>query len=492
MREWDFEKNSRLGYSPDSFSYGSSKKVWWKCNRGHEWEAVVSSRSRGCGCPYCSNRKVLKGFNDFATTFPDLAQEWHPSKNEGLQPTEFTYGSGKMVWWLCKNGHEYQASIHNRTRGTGCPKCASALKSSFPEQAIFYYVHQAFPDAINRYTDIFDNGMELDVFIPSLSVGIEYDGLAYHNEESLKKDNAKYNICKKRGISLIRVVETTPSAVFRLQDYKLEVPNGKRKYLNSVISQLCFYLGKPMNIDVDRDRMLISQHLVKRDRSLASEYPEVAAEWDYEFNAPQTPDNFDPYSNEKTGWICKTCGYKWVTGIVSRTYDGTNCPKCAGRIARNKQIVNRIKEKGSLFDRFPLLMDEWDFEGNAVDPHEMLPGSKTKVNWICKKCGYRWVTEINKRTNGHGCPLCANQVVVPGKNDLLSRDVELASEWDYERNDFGPESITPYSQKKVWWKCKKCGNSWQATPNNRSKKHGCPYCSRRIPSTSFKPSSDNA
>ena len=485
MQEWDFIKNSELGYSPDSFSRGSSKKVWWKCKQGHEWEALISSRSRGCGCPYCSNRKVLKGFNDLATLFPDLAIEWHPLKNGELTPADYTYGSGKKVWWICKNGHEYQASIHNRTRGTACPKCADALKTSFPEQAVYYYVHKAFPDAISRYTDIFENGMELDVFIPSLKVGIEYDGSAYHNKNTLKKDNTKYNICKENGISFIRIVETSPSTVFRLQDHKLEVPNGKRKHLNSIISQLCFYLGKPVDVNIERDRMLIMQHLSKRDRSLASEYPEIAAEWDYDYNAPQTPDHFDPFSNEKVGWVCKNCGHKWVTGIVSRTYDGTNCPKCASHLAREKQIANRINEKGSLFDTFPLLMEEWDFEDNNVDPHKILPGSATKVNWICKKCGYKWTASINKRTMGHKCPLCSNQVVVAGRNDLLSKDPDLSAEWDYERNAFGPDSVAQYSNKKVWWKCKICGNSWVAAINNRSQNHGCPYCSGRTPIIGF-------
>ena len=72
--EWNYEKNTLL--TPQMISYGSGKKVWWKCSCGHEWQSTVSNRVLGNGCPYCSNQKVLPGFNDLATTHPNLVKEW--------------------------------------------------------------------------------------------------------------------------------------------------------------------------------------------------------------------------------------------------------------------------------------------------------------------------------------------------------------------------------------------------------------------------------
>ena len=83
LDEWDYEKNeSELGLSPKDVARGSSKKVWWKCEKGHEYEAVIGVKmTQGTGCPYCSGHRVLKGFNDLCTTHPELLKEWNYEKN---------------------------------------------------------------------------------------------------------------------------------------------------------------------------------------------------------------------------------------------------------------------------------------------------------------------------------------------------------------------------------------------------------------------------
>ena len=70
------------GWDPSTVSPGSNKKLAWKCGLGHKYLAVVNHRNRGDGCPYCSNRRVLTGFNDLATLLPELASQadgWDPS-----------------------------------------------------------------------------------------------------------------------------------------------------------------------------------------------------------------------------------------------------------------------------------------------------------------------------------------------------------------------------------------------------------------------------
>lgn len=119
--EWHPMKNDLL---PSQVTAGSNKKVWWKGPCGHEWKAEIMNRSRGCGCPYCANRHVKRGVNDFATVMPILAAEWHPIKNGGRKPDQFAYKSNEKVWWLGKCGHEWQATIASRTVGRGCPYCS--------------------------------------------------------------------------------------------------------------------------------------------------------------------------------------------------------------------------------------------------------------------------------------------------------------------------------------------------------------------------------
>jgi hypothetical protein len=120
-REWHKTKNKTK--IPEDVTPGSGRKVWWQCKKGHEWEAVVASRSRGIGCPECSGKKVGKD-NNLTTKYPGLVKEWHKTKNKNLTPKDVTPGSGKRVWWQCKSGHEWETSIGERSRGRGCPECS--------------------------------------------------------------------------------------------------------------------------------------------------------------------------------------------------------------------------------------------------------------------------------------------------------------------------------------------------------------------------------
>jgi len=118
-KEWDYEKNGDL--RPEDFASASNKKAWWRCANGHSWQAAFSSRNSGRGCPYCTSRKLLPGFNDLLTIAPRLAMEWHHEKNGDLRPEDVLANSHKSVWWMCPRGHQWQEKISNRFRGSGCP-----------------------------------------------------------------------------------------------------------------------------------------------------------------------------------------------------------------------------------------------------------------------------------------------------------------------------------------------------------------------------------
>ena len=145
--EWHPTKNGDL--TPDKVVAGSGRKIWWKCPKdpNHEWQAPVDRRTRAkSGCPYCRGLKVSVT-NSLAFTFPDLAAEWHPTKNGTITPDKVVAGSNSKVWWRCFKGsdHEWQATVADRTskdRPTGCPYCAgkkvsvtNSLSSLFPDIA---------------------------------------------------------------------------------------------------------------------------------------------------------------------------------------------------------------------------------------------------------------------------------------------------------------------------------------------------------------------
>ncbi len=109
------------GWSPESYSHGSHKRLEWRCKENHTWNATVYARSKGSDCPYCKGSKVWKGFNDLATTHPELALEsfdWDPST--------FSKGSNRKLEWKCRKNHTWSATITNRTlHKSNCPFCSN-------------------------------------------------------------------------------------------------------------------------------------------------------------------------------------------------------------------------------------------------------------------------------------------------------------------------------------------------------------------------------
>ena len=126
-KEWDYEKNEMI---PEKVLPGSAKKYWWKCEKGHKWEAMVSNRTKKekpRGCPYCANKKVNKE-NCLETNYPLLATEWNYNLNNDLKPSDVVPGSNIKVWWKCSEGHEWEAVINSRAQGNGCRKCSNQNK----------------------------------------------------------------------------------------------------------------------------------------------------------------------------------------------------------------------------------------------------------------------------------------------------------------------------------------------------------------------------
>ena len=142
VKEWCIEKN--LPFTPQSIVSGSTRKMWWRCGKGHEWKATIASRAAGSGCPVCANKKIIAGENDLASAYPYLAVQWLQEKNIDLRLDQVAVGSNKRVWWQCALGHQWQATVTSRTiEGTDCPVCGGKkvlpgfndLKSQMPEIA---------------------------------------------------------------------------------------------------------------------------------------------------------------------------------------------------------------------------------------------------------------------------------------------------------------------------------------------------------------------
>ena len=388
--EWNYERN--CGLMPIDVLPNSNKKVWWKCSKGHEWQSTVANRNNGNGCPYCLGRYAVKGENDLQTVNPALAKEWNYEKNDDLKPEEFTANSNKVVWWKCSKGHVWHASIANRSKGNGCPVCNSERKTSFPEYALAYYLKKSGLDVVHSYRA---KGYELDVYIPSLKIAIEYDGYYWHKNR-MRKDIEKNYKCKKDGIKLYRLREGLPPLNDSSIDYIVqENQKNLSKVLEAVLSEI---IGDCISVDMETDAVAIEnlRVLTEKENSLFFSNPETTGEWHYEKNGVLKPEHFAPNSHRKVWWKCQI-GHEWQASIANRN-KGRGCPYCSG-----KKVLPGYNDLRTVN---PALANEWNYEKNTgVRPIDVTPNSNKKAWWICSN-GHEWEAKINNRNNGNGCPIC--------------------------------------------------------------------------------------
>jgi hypothetical protein len=454
----------------------STKRIWWRCASGHEWQAKANGRSRGRGCPYCAN-KAVGADNNLAVVKPKLAAGWHPSLNGPLTPSQVTPGSHVKVWWRCHFGHEWKASVANRA-ATGCPHCSP--QTSRLEVRIFTELEALFGKVEWRKKVA---GVEVDVYLPSEKVGIEIDGHYWHAGKSMT-DAAKNDRVARAGVTLVRVREA-PLPMLGSLDLHFEPREAHQAILTRLLSSLGRAPGLTEDQKASARSYALAGRLIADDRykallaqlpgpgvgeSLAERNPAVAAEWNTEKNGALSPHQVSIGSSLKVWWRCRD-GHEWQAAVSGRTgAKASSCPYCTGR---------RASSTRNLATCYPELVREWNAERNAPsDPLTVPPHSGKKYWWRCAR-QHEWQATVDARARGTGCPYCAGNLTGPESSLLVTRP-ELVKEWDTERNaPLTPTEVTAGSDRKVWWRCTS-GHEWQASVGSRSAGTGCPYCAGNL------------
>lgn len=494
MTEWNWAKNE--GISPHKLSFGSNQEVWWKCGKGHEWPGKVSGRTRGgrigAGCPYCGNRKLLIGFNDLKSKYPEFAKEWNYKRNGDLRPENVLFNSTERVWWICSTcgyddwktainnrtgtshgggcpyctgevvwaghndlqtlypeiaaewdyennngllpnqvtakgdkkvrwlcpacGKSYPAAIGNRTRNhsgcpdcgakkaldsrhqnriktgdsivdsfpeiakewdyqnnkelpenvvfgshdeyywkcsvcnyrwkakvysrtamnTGCPRCSKSKHTSFQEQAIFFYLKQQYPDAKNSYSPSWLRPSEIDIFLPSMNLGIEYDGLKWH--QNAERDQKKISFLLDRGIKMLRIREKGCPEIHHC-DVIEGVQSGSHtteNELNQMIERVLAYVNRikssefEVDVNIERDTSaILAQYVIsENEKALSVTHPEIAKELHPTRNDNVSAERISAGCNYKLWWRCSKCGNEYPMRVCNRTYLGQGCKQC--------------------------------------------------------------------------------------------------------------------------------------------------------------------
>jgi hypothetical protein len=209
--EWHPVKNGQV-FSTE-VNAGSHKKAWWLGSCSHSWETTIENRARnGLGCPICANQTILAGFNDLATTHPQLLTEWHPTKNKTLKPHMIAAGSSaRKVWWLCPLDHTYAMKPNTRSskQQGGCPTCARKRYVSNPELELYAFMTSLGFD-VEQSNRTLLRGKEIDLYVPSRRLAVEFNGLYWHSEAQGKDKRyhkAKYEAALAAGIQLVQIWE---------------------------------------------------------------------------------------------------------------------------------------------------------------------------------------------------------------------------------------------------------------------------------------------
>jgi hypothetical protein len=398
IKEWHPTRNlPRIPFNVTAFS---NKPATWVCPKGHEYSMPISHRTsyhQNCSC--CAGRKVCDD-NRLSMLFPEIAKQWHPTKNGDRKPSDYTSQSNKKVWWMCDIcGYSWEASPNKRVgSGRGCPNCA----------------------------------------------------------------------------------------------------------------------GK----------------IITKENCLATNYPELVQEWDFEMNYPFTPDDFMCQSRKIAGWKCKR-GHRYPMRIGHRV-DGHGCPRCFGGSSClqrfvywelevfYKDILYRHKIDGLECDVFipseniAIEMDGYRWHKDNCK-HDDIKASKLKELGITlvsirenglsrgseKTIFYskssrlfditkELFTLLSKITGNNDLGGYVNNEFslnrakyyteiaglknIPKEKQLLFVNPQLASQWDYEKNILTPADVTVYSHDKYYWICEQGHSSFLAEVSNRNKGQGCPKC----------------
>jgi len=426
-----------------------------------------------------SRSSTLKQYCDKNLGFSYLLDEYDIDNNQEM-PNTISCSNNNKVFWICqKCHHKWTSTIRNRLTGHGCPSCRVSPQTSFSKKILYYYIKKVFPDAVHNYNPKFLNGKEVDVFIPSISLAIEYDGQRWHQDA--ERDKLKDDLCANNKILLLRIREYG-CPMYKSSSVKFDTEKTSDYYdLIKTIKKVFDYINinvSPCNytdFDLDRDYAEIKELFNRtiQEKSLAKLYPDIAVEWHPVKNKSKTPLLVAAGSNEKAWWIGK-CGHEWETRISHRTSSKSNCPYCS-----NQRLLVGFNDLETVH---PEIAKEWHPEKNEkIKPSDVLVGSYHKYWWRCEH-GHEWKASVKSRYHNNkylGCPFCSGHRVWKGFNDIGTTHPNLLDEWDYSRNEKSPFEVSKGSYYNAWWIGKECGHNYQMQVLVKVNRGNCPYCSNR-------------
>jgi len=525
--QWHPEKNGSL--TPADVGYASRKKVCWQCEKvaEHNWYETVSVRTvANRGCPQCLKlrRRASNGLElvpaplpVLSESHPDLAREWHPTKNGTHSPDRLNLTSTYFAWWQCAKNplHIWQRQVQTRAKhNSACPLCVLE-RESFAAQ---------YPEIAKEWHPTLNGELRPEHVTAGSDKSVWWQCRS-DPEHVFKTDIYSRAVEKTRCPMCCGKVADTKTCLAALRpDLAREwhpdkngalTPAQVRPGSGKMIWWRCQNNSKHewqappcMRNAGERQCPYCYGKLLTDDIRLSVQFPEIAAQWHPTMNRllwskisgsfkvrenlrlpPEErgkrnrrlrPSDVSVTSKEIVWWQCPLePTHVWKAAVYRRT-QGSGCPYCNH---------HSVSPQNNLAAKYPAIGKLWHPTRNApLLPSQVMPGSAKMVWWRClKNALHVWKSHVYsvvkvRQKGGRACPFCSGQKV-GSENNLAVKEPQVAKLWHPTRNRLKASEVTVQSNRKVWWRCSK-GHEWKSEIANvtRSVLEGCaacPYCSGR-------------
>lgn len=397
--------------SPAGRSRGKRHQlVTYACERGHVYSSPQYKLARAGstdGCPVCSGRTTISGVNSLADTHPEIAAQWHPTKNGALRPDQVAPGSATFVYWLCAEGHAFRCSLNQRTT-TGNRNCGLCANQTV--EARVNSLGATHPVIAREWHPTRNGALTADEVVAGSGKRVWWRCSKGHDVQLPVEKRVRAAACSvctgRRLTDDSNLAATHPDVASRWHPTLNGAlrPENVRRMAATPVWWRCEagheYRSKVRTQSQGAGCLECTNKTVGSSNSLRTLRPDVVDEFHPTKNGVFTVDNLSAMTHRKLHWQCAK-GHEWV-GHLTQRRQGTGCPYC-----RNRKVLRGFNDLESLH---PELAAEWHLTMNGdLRPSDVHATAQRQMWWRCQS-GHAWSTKYATRVlNGATCPVCAGQ-----------------------------------------------------------------------------------
>ena len=485
LKEWyDTEKNK--GVDITMLSISSKENIWWKCpSCDYSWSISPSARvvhSNGGytirNCPVCSG--VKRGLN-YSEEFPDLSESFVDELN-GCSLDDIGGSERKAVFWwhcdICDENFESTLASMIRARNTASKGCSYCAGKKVSRENSFASLH---PEVMDEY----DPSNEIDPYTVTEYSNKCVKWICRNNKDH--KWEARFQ-WRSRGQGNCNICRGYQYGKMFYEDHA-----EYEQYYDTSKNQRPFHSLSNMSNDyvwwkcsnghsfertvyntarMGSFRCPVCENLIVQigENDLASQYPDLAKEYNVEKNGALPQDVSIASSSNETWWKCSE-GHEFQRSVYNRIHRFSECPVC------NRTVV--VKGVNDLLHTYPMITGVWDYELNERNPDDISDKNTGSYHFTCQK-GHRYYSLLNTiKSNRFECLVCNNKIIQVGVNSLVDTDYELSQEFS-PNEDRKPTEFTKQSAYWALWRCNVCGNDYHWSIKDRTLgDDSCPFCNNR-------------